>query len=154
MIITLTQKEADLVVREAHRAHEECKDYKKYNTDSNYLFADMIGGGGEFAVCKYLGHNWRGFNVRERDNPDALNCEVRTTQQQYGRLLLNERDIQKQDRKFVHVISRKNKKFELMGWAYGYEVIKDENIFSRPQFVEKIWKIENNQLRPIATLMD
>lgn len=152
-IVTLDQSEIELAMREGARAAEECKNYKNYNVGIDPLTASRIGGAAEIAVHKFLGaENWRGFDVTLRHNPDVLDVEVRCTKQKNGRLILNERDLKKSSRKYLNVRCLGDARFELVGWLYGYEVMIDANRFIRPQFVEKIWRVEDIELRNVSTL--
>jgi hypothetical protein len=152
-IIKLNEAEIKIAMDEGKRAEEECANYKTYNVNVTSLIAHQVGGAAELAVNKYFGLEWRGFNVKKRHDPDAGVAEVRATKQKYGRLILNQRDEPKKDRPFIHVMSLGNAEFKLMGWLYGYEVMLDENIFKRPQFIERLWVVENHRLRSVEELL-
>jgi len=154
MIVTLDEAEALTVINESIRAVKELGVVGNggYNVSINNLKAYQIGGAAEYAVNKFFGLKWRGFKLDKRHSPDAGGFEVRSTNQKRGRLILNQRDAVKKDRPFIHVMSLGNLKFKLMGWLYGYEVMTEENIFKRPQFVEKLWVVENYKLRDVGEL--
>ena len=151
-IIKLTPDEARFAAKEGKRAITDYAYENDYTVGIDSIRAHQIGGAAELAVNKFFGLPWRGFQIELRHDPDAYFGEVRCTQRANGRLLLNARDQAKADRAFIHVISRMNQEFEIMGWLYGHEIMLPENEFNRPQFVEKIWKVENHQLRHIGEL--
>jgi hypothetical protein len=62
-------------------------------------------------------------------------------------LLLNERDIP--NRKYILVVKLSELNYEIMGWEWGYNIMVDKNIFYRPHFVEKLWKVSYRYLKSI-----
>lgn len=149
--IYLTEEESELVMQQVRKTYKECK--INYNVTRDRFTASAIGAGGEFAVSKLFNHEWRGYDFNKRHEADTPYGEVRCTQYKTGKLILNSRDEPKKHRPFIHVISLGGRWFKIVGWLYGYEVMTDENIFNRPQFVERLWAVDNDKLRTIDELL-
>ena len=155
-IIQLNAEETRLAVEEGRAAVERVKamNLKDYTVEIDTLKAHQMGCAAEIAVCNYLGVQWGKHGMDGRFRGDASLCEVRCIRNVYRQhlLLLNERDLQKLHRPYVHVVSLGNQQFKLSGWAYGHEVVRDENIFNHAKFVEKIWRLQVESLRCITEL--
>jgi hypothetical protein len=130
--------------------------FHRYNVSIDPVPAHQMGHAAEIAVCKLLGLEWKEPDVRTRHNGDAWGLEVRCRRSTYKApyLLLNARDQTKLDRKFIHVVSIGGQRFQVYGWAYGYEVCTPENVFERPMFVERLWRMEIHRLRDIRTVLE
>lgn len=121
---------------------------KDYTVNVDTKLANQIGCAAEIAVCKLLQIEWSGNAFKTRKGGDAGEIEVRCSAGGRGHsLLLNERDRAKASRKFVYVESLGQRRFVVKGWAFGHEVMKPENLFTRPQFVETIWRMPTHRLR-------
>ena len=125
---------------------------RDYTVTKTSLVASQLGCAGEIAVSKYLEIEWIGMS-QDRHDPDVgLDCEVRTTDQQWGSLLLNQRDMPKAGRRFVLVKALGSLRFHLVGWQYGYHVMVDHHIFERAHFKERVWRYPTGELRPVQQL--
>jgi hypothetical protein len=151
--ITLTLQEALLAMDEGLKAVETVQGDIGYTVNVDTIIAHQVGCAAEIAVCNYLKIPWNGHGFKSRLTGDAGSYEVRCARKGKALgMLLNQRDSSKADRKFVYVESIGDRTFKLIGWAYGREVMKDEYIFERPQFVERIWRLPNKLLKPMESL--
>jgi len=152
--IRIDDSETDYIIKQVEKVLERAQGLKDYGVGSDRFTRHAIGFAGEYAVSKYLYLKKPTFDLDTRHGGDVGPFEVRTTPNINGRLLLNQRDWPKRDRAFIHVISLKDRWFKIVGWLYGYEVMRPENYFERPQFKEAVYKVENHELRQIEELQD
>lgn len=118
------------------------------------MAADLMGAEGELAVSKALGIPWDGkwlpvsiWDSWKIDGHDVGGLEVRTTNYQTGRLILQKRD--KDYSPYLLVISSRPS-FRLAGWVLGHEGKQDRywaTHVPRPCFM-----VPQNELKLIDTL--
>lgn len=155
MLIRVSETEARWAMQEGRKALDDLGWTTGYTVNVDKLVAHQVGCAAEIAVCKYLGATWSGRVLSRRHNGDVGQIEVRCARKGKALgMLLNARDWPKRTRKFIYVESLGYRKFLLKGWAYGYEVMQPENIFERPQFVERIWRLSNEKLRKMETIKE
>lgn len=126
------------------------------------LYTNDIGTCGECATAKASDHYWVGGGP-DRKAPDVGPWEVRTAFTQFSPLTLRVGDEKepKASRAFIHVVAcdwgtpenpGRRRKFELIGWAWGHEVMVPE--FWRPKAETPCWRLEQRHplLKPLTTL--
>lgn len=118
--------------------------------------ADIEGAIGEYAVSQALDLEWDGdFRTYEdwknwrSDGHDVCGLEVRTTRHPGGCLIVQPGNDP--DRPYVlALLSSDNREVSIPGWAWGYEVKKDE--FWKEHWPRPTYAMEQSFLRPIERL--
>lgn len=110
--------------------------WNPYTQDKEKLeFYHIMGAKGEMAAAKKLNIYWNCDIKRgENDSTKSINADlnkniqIRTSSYPDRGILISKKDEEKNkhNHKFISVIERNEKTYELIGWIYGYEGMKKE----------------------------
>jgi hypothetical protein len=155
MNIYLNKTEQSLAINIAKGRYENArskgKPDLKIGNQSNWQ-TDLEGIGGEIAVCKLFGvYPDTETELTELPKHDLVTkkgntCDVKTTKYKNGKLLaartkkLNDVDI------YVLVVGQ-FPEYNVIGWAYSHELIKDENLTNLGHGVG--YALEQSKLRKL-----
>jgi hypothetical protein len=129
--IQLTPDECERIKRECIRAIDEMNGMKNIKgfTHGDKIDRALTGAYGEYALSKYLGTEWRGYDFSLRKNPDVSGFEVKSTHLKNGCLLFasdSRYPRYNNDPSRVYIFCRTNAlpMVEIVGYQIGYKIIQ------------------------------
>jgi len=130
-----------------HLISLDSKDFNKVQNTKYGWHTDIEAACGEMAAAKKLGLYWDG-SVNTFKEPDLLpDLQVRTSDEMWHHLIV--RDGDKDIERYIKVVGR-SPHFELVGWIYGYEGMKEEYV-KDPGESYPAFFVPLDRLRPMKT---
>jgi hypothetical protein len=112
------------------------------------LEQERVGAGAELAWARLNERLWHNPINEFHQVPDDGMNEIRATSHPRGGLIIRDNDPSDRVYIFAQLIGNV---FFFIGWAYGHEAKRDENLFN-PNGWRQSWRLGKHQLHPMKTL--